>query len=145
MPGRAAEAPAAGRTFHEGASTGADPDIAGFFRATQPRRLVITGAPGSGKTVLALELVLALTVDRAEGDPVPVRISMAQWDTAHTLPELLTEHLTQAMDWPGRWRSASWPTAWCCPLWTVWTKWIPRARTAPRTRPPPGPGPRCGT
>ncbi|MBR8638344.1 NACHT domain-containing protein [Streptomyces tuirus] len=100
LPGRAAEAPGAGRTFRDPGGTGADPDIAGFFRATRPRRLVIAGAPGSGKTVLALELVLALAADRTDTDPVPVRIPMAQWDTAHTLPELLEEHLTQALDWP---------------------------------------------
>ncbi|MDQ1014519.1 NACHT domain-containing protein [Streptomyces afghaniensis] len=100
MPGRAAEAPAAGRTFRDPGNPGPDPDIAGFFRATRPRRLVIAGAPGSGKTVLALELVLALAAGRADGDPVPVRIPMAQWDTAHTLPEMLVDHLTQTLDWP---------------------------------------------
>ncbi|GAA4326508.1 hypothetical protein GCM10023086_54110 [Streptomyces venetus] len=100
VPGRAAEAPGAGRTFRGPGCPGSDPDIAGFFRATRPRRLVIAGVPGSGKTVLALELVLALAADRTDTDPVPVRIPMAQWDTAHTLPELLTDHLTQALDWP---------------------------------------------
>ncbi|MCT9110033.1 NACHT domain-containing protein [Streptomyces mirabilis] len=104
VPGRAAEAPVAGRTFRGIGAPGPDcdpaPDIAGFFQTTRPRRLVIAGVPGSGKTVLALELVLALASDRADGDPVPVRIPMAQWDTAHTLPELLVDHLTQALDWP---------------------------------------------
>ncbi|CAM5273209.1 hypothetical protein SPURM210S_06157 [Streptomyces purpurascens] len=100
VPGPAADAPGAGRTFRDSDGAGADPDIAGFFRATRPRRLVIAGAPGSGKTVLALELVLALAADRADTDPVPVRIPMAQWDTAHTLPGLLADHLTQALDWP---------------------------------------------
>ncbi|MDT0483032.1 NACHT domain-containing protein [Streptomyces doebereineriae] len=100
VPGRTARAPMAGRTFHGSGSPGTDPDIAGFFRATRPQRLVIAGVPGSGKTVLALELVLALATDRADVDPVPVRIPMAQWDTAHTLSELLVDHLTQALDWP---------------------------------------------
>ncbi|MFE5406977.1 NACHT domain-containing protein [Streptomyces sp. NPDC056580] len=100
VPGRAAQAPGAGRTFRAPGGAGADLDIAGFFRATRPRRLVIGGAPGSGKTVLALELALALAADRTNTDPVPVRIPMAQWDTAHTLPELLEKHLTRALDWP---------------------------------------------
>ncbi|MET9734780.1 NACHT domain-containing protein [Streptomyces sp. NPDC006458] len=100
VPGRAADSPSAGRTFRDSGGADPAPDIADFFRATEPRRLVIAGAPGSGKTVLALELVLALATDRAEGDPVPVRIPMAQWDTARTLPELVAEHLTGALDWP---------------------------------------------
>ncbi|MGC0334313.1 hypothetical protein RKD23_007303 [Streptomyces sp. SAI-170] len=104
VPGRAAEAPVAGRTFRDAGAPGADPDpapdIAGFFRTTRPGRLVIAGAPGSGKTVLASELVLALVAERADGDPVPVRIPMAQWDTSHTLPELLVDHLTERLDWP---------------------------------------------
>lgn len=100
VAGRAAEAPAAGRTFRDSGSAGPEPDIAGFFRATRPRRLVIAGAPGSGKTVLALELVLALTADRTDTDPVPVRISMAEWDTALPLPDLLVDHLSRTLDWP---------------------------------------------
>ncbi|CAL9331270.1 hypothetical protein SUDANB2_00079 [Streptomyces sp. enrichment culture] len=100
VPGRAAEAPVAGRTFRDPGGTGADPDIAEFFRAIRPGRLVIGGAPGSGKTVLALELTLSLAADRTDSDPVPVRIPMAQWDTSHALPELLEKHLTQALEWP---------------------------------------------
>ncbi|MER5386444.1 NACHT domain-containing protein [Streptomyces sp. NPDC002688] len=105
VPGRAAQAPVVGRTFRSvggAVGSGGDPapDVAGFFRITRPRRLVIAGAPGSGKTVLALELVLALASDRTDSDPVPVRIPMAQWDTAQTLPELLTDHLMQTLDWP---------------------------------------------
>ncbi|RCG32674.1 DUF2075 domain-containing protein [Sphaerisporangium album] len=62
-----------------------------------PRRLVITGAPGAGKTVLAVELILGLLEDRArdtiqdgarrrahdhaEVQTVPVRISAATLDT----------------------------------------------------------------
>lgn len=59
----------------------------------KPLRLVITGAPGAGKTVLAMELVLGLIEDREPRAPVPVRISArgrccrasgvrASWDTA---------------------------------------------------------------
>ncbi|MGW1997844.1 NACHT domain-containing protein [Embleya sp. NPDC001921] len=68
---------------------GADPDgrlgtVVDYYRRLRPRRLVITGAPGSGKTVLALELLLALLENRDSRDPVPVRMSLASWTT---LPE----------------------------------------------------------
>lgn len=42
--------------------------------------MVITGAPGAGKTVLAVELVLALVESRTAEDPVPVRLSAASGD-----------------------------------------------------------------
>ncbi|MFG2127015.1 NACHT domain-containing protein [Streptomyces sp. NPDC048751] len=104
-PGRGADAPAAGHTFRVPGDPAPgqpppEPDIAEFFRATRPGRLVIAGAPGSGKTVLALELVVALAAGRADTDPVPVRIPMAQWDTGQSLTDLLEEHLSQALDWP---------------------------------------------
>ncbi|MFD3833433.1 NACHT domain-containing protein, partial [Streptomyces sp. NPDC058621] len=99
-PGRAAVAPAgAGRLFE---GTPALPDVASYFRRTCPRRLVVTGAPGAGKTVLALELMLALIDEREEGDPVPVRLSLAEWDTAIPLTEWLTRHLVDVYDWPAK-------------------------------------------
>ncbi|MFJ3828889.1 NACHT domain-containing protein [Streptomyces sp. NPDC090046] len=77
------------------------PDIASYYRETRPERLVITGSAGAGKTVLALELLLALIEDRAVGDPVPVRIPLSRWDIERqTLPELLSERLVEAYDWP---------------------------------------------
>lgn len=54
-------------------------EVADYYRRLQPGRLVITGAPGSGKTVLAIELILALLDERDPGDPVPVRLSLASW------------------------------------------------------------------
>ncbi|MFI1015769.1 hypothetical protein [Streptomyces sp. NPDC020965] len=77
------------------------PDIAGYYRQTRPDRLVITGAGGAGKTVLALELLLALIEGRGEADPVPVRVPLSRWDTErHALPGLLVERLVEAYDWP---------------------------------------------
>ncbi|WP_449064732.1 NACHT domain-containing protein [Planomonospora algeriensis] len=58
-------------------------------RSRSPHRLVITGAPGGGKTVLAVELMLGLFAGRRAGDPVPVRISAASWDTRRSVEELL--------------------------------------------------------
>jgi hypothetical protein len=42
--------------------------------------MVITGAAGAGKTVLAVELILALLEGRDSDDPVPVRVSASSWD-----------------------------------------------------------------
>ncbi|MGW4033966.1 NACHT domain-containing protein [Streptomyces sp. NPDC004838] len=99
--GRAAAAPGAGRLFTNGPGGPAVPDIAAYYRETKPERLVITGAAGAGKTVLALELLLALIDGRSEGDPVPVRIPLSRWDTERqSLPDLLVERLVEAYDWP---------------------------------------------
>lgn len=98
---RPARAPGVGRLFADGPGGPVLPDIAAYYRETRPERLVITGAAGAGKTVLALELLLALVEDRAEGDPVPVRIPLSRWDIERqTLPELLSERLVEAYDWP---------------------------------------------
>ncbi|MFF8975096.1 NACHT domain-containing protein [Streptomyces sp. NPDC014995] len=94
---RAASAPAAGRTFD---GTDTLPGVLDYYKSTRPRRLVITGAAGAGKTVLALELMLTLIENRAEDDPVPVRIPLGQWDTTQPLTTLLAERLTDAYDWP---------------------------------------------
>ncbi|MFF3915789.1 NACHT domain-containing protein [Streptomyces sp. NPDC001852] len=96
---RAATAPPAGRTFTDAAASTL-PDVVNYYRATRPRRLVITGAGGAGKTVLALELLLALIEDRAEDEPVPVRVPLAQWDTSQPLTDLLVQRLTDTYDWP---------------------------------------------
>ncbi|MER7972307.1 NACHT domain-containing protein [Streptomyces sp. NPDC096080] len=95
---RAATAPPAGRTFSNGPAV--LPDVLDYYRSIRPRRLIITGAAGAGKTVLALELMLALIEGRAEDDLVPVRIPLAQWDTQQPLTTLLTQRLTEAYDWP---------------------------------------------
>lgn len=89
--GRAARAPAAGVSVADG--TVSAPGIASYYRATRPARLVITGAAGAGKTVLALQLALDLIRDRDDGDPVPLRVPLAGWDPALPLRDLLVSHL----------------------------------------------------
>ena len=44
------------------------------------RRLVVLGGPGSGKTMLMVQLVLDLLAARKSGEPVPVLVSAASWD-----------------------------------------------------------------
>ncbi|MFI6523076.1 NACHT domain-containing protein [Streptomyces uncialis] len=98
---RAAQAPAAGQLLGGGACGVMLPDVVTYYRSTRPLRLVVTGAGGAGKTVLALELLLAILDGRAEDDPVPVRIPLSRWDTEQqTLPQLLVERLVEAYDWP---------------------------------------------
>ncbi|GII59006.1 hypothetical protein Pth03_73950 [Planotetraspora thailandica] len=62
--------------------------IAAYYRDLRTRRLVITGADdtlasgdaGTGKTVLAVALVLKLIKSRIGDEPVPVRLSATSWD-----------------------------------------------------------------
>ncbi|MFE2038793.1 hypothetical protein ACFXBB_37345 [Streptomyces scopuliridis] len=61
--------------------------VADYDRRLSPGRLVITGAPGAGKTVLALQLTLLLLQRRSPRVPVPVRLSLSSFDTKHPLEE----------------------------------------------------------
>ncbi|BCJ37126.1 hypothetical protein Athai_46290 [Actinocatenispora thailandica] len=57
------------------------------------RRLVISGAPGAGKTVLALQLMLDLLSRRDPGDAVPVRLSLPAWPPDTSLEDWLVAAL----------------------------------------------------
>ncbi|WP_405985343.1 NACHT domain-containing protein [Streptomyces sp. NBC_00872] len=82
-------------------ATGAAPqgtleEVAAYYRDLRSGRLVITGAPGAGKTVLALHLMLLLLADRAPGGPVPVRLSLSTFDPdRNKLDTWLADHLTR--------------------------------------------------
>lgn len=66
-------------------------EITSYYRALRPGRMVITGTPvgradgqtssdaGTGKTVLAVALILGLAKTRAPHEPVPVRLVAASW------------------------------------------------------------------
>jgi hypothetical protein len=85
-------------------STGTLKEVVSYYCNLEPRRMVITGAGGSGKTVLAVELILGLLKDRAADAPVPVRISAASLDTSRptnsAVEDWLAEHLRQAYKVP---------------------------------------------
>ncbi|MFF8945171.1 hypothetical protein ACF1A5_23395 [Streptomyces sp. NPDC014864] len=54
--------------------------LARGYRRIPSDRLVVLGEPGSGKTVLAIMLVLGLLRSRTDQEPVPVLLSAASWD-----------------------------------------------------------------
>ncbi|MFD5016174.1 NACHT domain-containing protein [Streptomyces chartreusis] len=60
---------------------GRDGEIGTILAGLMPDpRLLVLGAPGSGKTLLLVRLLLALIEDRAVGDPVPVLFPLASWN-----------------------------------------------------------------
>ncbi|MFI0758050.1 NACHT domain-containing protein [Streptomyces anulatus] len=76
--------------------------IADYYRSLRPGRMIITGTPsdrrargdaGTGKTVLALALILGLAIDRSPQDPVPVRLTAASWPGSD-IRDWLRSHLT---------------------------------------------------
>ncbi|MEV0530567.1 NACHT domain-containing protein [Kitasatospora sp. NPDC050463] len=70
--------------------------IAQLFLNTVPRRLLIIGEPGSGKTLIALELALLLLRQRKAGsdDRVAVPFHIAGWDGERPLGEWLAGRLS---------------------------------------------------
>jgi transcriptional regulator with XRE-family HTH domain len=58
--------------------------VAGFYRRLPSGRLVITGEAGSGKTMLAIRLVLELFAHRSAAEPVPVFVGVRSWNPATT-------------------------------------------------------------
>ncbi|MCA6091023.1 hypothetical protein LE181_02400 [Streptomyces sp. SCA3-4] len=94
LPGRGPE-----RGQVEGSGPSADaglPGIAAYYRACSKPRLVVTGAPGAGKTVLSVALVRDLINQRTPDDPVPVRVPLAEWDMRVPFEELLIGHVIRA-------------------------------------------------
>ncbi|RLK54415.1 NACHT domain-containing protein [Actinokineospora cianjurensis] len=80
----------------DAATAGRLAEVVDYYQALRPQRLVITGAAGAGKTVLALELLLGLLEVRSAEDPVPVRIPATAWDIERPLRDWLIQHLIDA-------------------------------------------------
>src|SRR5664280_1381321 len=71
-------------------------EVWAYYSALRPGRLVVLGEPGSGKTVLALHLLLDLLDYRrhpAAPQPIPVRVNAASWNVETYLSTWLTESL----------------------------------------------------
>lgn len=75
--------------------------VAQYFKTATDGRLVVLGAPGSGKTILAIELLIQLLEQRGvltdpqerARRPVPVRFSLPAWNTDQPLSTWLTTEL----------------------------------------------------
>ena len=85
-----------------GGQTGDLASVRDYYRSLEPARLVVVGAPGSGKTVLALHLLVSLLEDPRTGDPVPVRMSLSGFDTSQPLERWLVRELTARFSQPAR-------------------------------------------
>ncbi|CAL9366237.1 hypothetical protein SUDANB106_00769 [Streptomyces sp. enrichment culture] len=85
--------PAAAHTAAGAGAGGRLGEVVDYYRDLRPRRLVVTGAPGAGKTVLALQLMLRLLSRRTPDDPVPVLLSLASWDPDDDLGEWIARRL----------------------------------------------------
>jgi hypothetical protein len=74
--------------------------IGPFFSGLRPKRLLVVGESGAGKTVLAIELVLQLlepflTADGGHGQLVPVRLNAARWTLGSPFEPWLAGQLVQ--------------------------------------------------
>ncbi|MFE6820985.1 NACHT domain-containing protein [Streptomyces sp. NPDC057690] len=85
----------------EGADVGGSlAEVADYFRRLRPRRMVVTGAPGAGKTVLAVQLMLHLLEQRDSDAPVPVRLSLASSKPDLHLETWIARHLEDVFHLP---------------------------------------------
>ncbi|MEV7129212.1 trypsin-like serine protease [Streptomyces sp. NPDC093260] len=69
--------------------------IARYLDGLRPKRLVITGDAGSGKTLLAYELVHRVLARKHYDGPVPVPVGLSEWDTSATFADWFSTRLGQ--------------------------------------------------
>jgi hypothetical protein len=85
-----------GRFREVGGASGGDlASVLEYYQSLSPRRLVVLGDPGAGKTVLALELLIRLLEERRQDSrlPVPLLISAAAYGTGQAWQDWLTDQL----------------------------------------------------
>jgi hypothetical protein len=73
---------------------GSGSDLAALLGRVPAGRLVVLGGAGAGKTALMIKLVLDLLARRPAGGPVPVLISIADWDPKTDLLKWLKAKMT---------------------------------------------------
>ncbi|MFF5263586.1 NACHT domain-containing protein [Actinomadura viridis] len=74
---------------------------AATFRRLPTRQLVVLGGAGSGKTVMAVLLLLDLLKEPEPGEPVPVLLSLASWRPGTSLHRWMAERLIEDHPWLG--------------------------------------------
>ncbi|GAA1689121.1 NACHT domain-containing protein [Glycomyces endophyticus] len=67
--------------------------IADMYAGVPTGRLVVVGRTGSGKTILAVRLVMDLLEHRRSGDPVPVIFNLSSWNPRADLRTWLASQL----------------------------------------------------
>ncbi|KAA2261580.1 NACHT domain-containing protein [Solihabitans fulvus] len=75
---------------------GAFDDVVGLLTGgDSPRRLVVLGGVGAGKSALVLRLALALLRVRGDAEPVPVLMSAGSWNPRQTLDDWVAGQLVE--------------------------------------------------
>lgn len=81
-----------------GEPTGTLSTILDYYRRLLPGRMLIVGEPGSGKTVLAVHLLVLLLEARAHSQPgppppVPIRFALSTFDSARSFEAWVSEQI----------------------------------------------------
>lgn len=89
-----------------------------YYRSLPSGRLVILGEPGSGKTVLALELLIQFLRHRSQGNntPIPVPINATMYESRMSLDEWLARNLVLQYRIRARVASALVRDGWILPI-----------------------------
>jgi hypothetical protein len=76
--------------------------VAVFTKDELPRRLVILGAPGSGKSIIAQWLTVKLIEDGRDNSQVPVFLPLASWNPAVSLDDWAAAEMARMYRWLSR-------------------------------------------